>query len=87
MEDLATANLSFAQIWQWLHNKVSVDGTILDLPRFQKIAAEELIQVEKEVGERFTTGKFQKAYNLFMEVSTSPFFVQFLTTVGYDLLE
>ena len=38
MEDCATAELSRAQVWQWLHHHVEVDGVKLTSDRFEKIA-------------------------------------------------
>jgi malate synthase len=87
MEDAATAELSRAQVWQWLHHHVEVDGVKLTPERFEKIVKEELLQIAKEVGSRFTTGQFQKACDIFMELSTSMSFKDFLTLAAYDSLE
>jgi malate synthase len=86
MEDAATAELSRAQVWQWLHHRATVDGEALSLERFEKIANEEMNQIEKEVGPKFVMGQFQKAYEIFIELSTSYFFKDFLTVAAYDLL-
>lgn len=37
MEDAATAEISRAQLWQWVHNEVFVD--FLTLPAYDRIVA------------------------------------------------
>lgn len=86
MEDAATAELSRAQVWQWLHHQVEVDGKVLTTERFDTILAEELEQIEKEVGERFNIGNFSEAVGLFTILTVSPTFNDFLTLTAYDHL-
>lgn len=87
MEDAATAELSRAQVWQWLHHRVEVDGEILTYPRFMAILKEEMRRIEKEVGPRFKTGQFAKALDLFIDLSTSFTFTEFLTLGAYQFLD
>jgi malate synthase A len=88
MEDAATAEISRAQVWQWLHAKVTVDDKPLDKDRFARVVDEEMQRIRREVGdERFQGGRFSEARDLFVRLSTSPRFEEFLTVPAYDLLE
>ncbi|MFN7966654.1 MAG: malate synthase A [Acidobacteriota bacterium] len=88
MEDAATAEISRAQVWQWLHYGVALsDGTAMTLAFFNRILDDELLQIRTEVGdERFASGKFQAARDLFAQLSTASEFNEFLTLPAYDLL-
>ncbi len=87
MEDAATAEISRAQVWQWLHNKTPVDGKPLDRARFMSVVEEEMQRVRREVGDaRFEGGRFPEARDLFVKLSTTPKFEDFLTLPAYDLL-
>jgi malate synthase A len=88
MEDAATAEISRAQVWQWLHHHASVDGEALDVGRFARVVEEEMQRIRREVGDaRFTGGRFPEARELFVRLSTAPKFEEFLTLPAYDLLE
>jgi malate synthase A len=88
MEDAATAEISRAQVWQWLHAKVTVEGKPLDRDRFARVVEEEMQRIRKEIGEqRFQGGRFPEARDLFVRLSTAPRFEEFLTVPAYDLLE
>jgi malate synthase A len=88
MEDAATAEISRAQIWQWLHHKATVDGAPLTKDRFARAVDEEMQRVRAEVGEaRMQGGRFAQARDLFVRLSTAPSFEEFLTLPAYDLLE
>jgi malate synthase A len=87
MEDAATAEISRAQVWQWLHHKAAVDGTPLDRERFALVVEEEMQRIRREVGDaRFQGGRFPEARDLFVRLSTTPKFEDFLTLPAYDLL-
>jgi malate synthase len=88
MEDAATAEISRAQVWQWLHHQVTVDGQPFDRERFARVVEEEMQRIRREVGDaRFTGGRFPEARDLFVRLSTAPAFEEFLTLPAYDLLE
>jgi malate synthase len=88
MEDAATAEISRAQVWQWLHAKVTVGDQPLDRDRFGRVVDEEMQRIRKEVGDqRFQGGRFPEARELFVRLSTAPRFEEFLTVPAYDLLE
>ncbi|HKB08036.1 MAG TPA: malate synthase A [Candidatus Polarisedimenticolia bacterium] len=88
MEDAATAEISRTQVWQWIHHGASLsDGTPVTPSTFRKILAEEMQRVGAEIGpERFATGRFQEASELFASLSTADACPEFLTLPAYDLL-
>ncbi len=88
MEDAATAEISRAQVWQWLHHGVTVDGEPLTAERFARVVEEEMKRIRVEVGDgRFQGGRFPEARELFVRLSTAPGFEDFLTLPAYDLLD
>ena len=87
MEDAATAEISRAQIWQWLHHHANVGGTPLDSERLRKTLDEEMQQVRIEVGvEHFDAGHFHEARNIFEHLCLDRDFAEFLTLPAYERL-
>jgi malate synthase len=88
MEDAATAEISRAQIWQWLKYGAELDGGIkVTRTYFEKAMHEEMIRVKQEVGTRdFNRGRFAEAEKLFRQLSLSREFVPFLTIPAYKLI-
>jgi len=88
MEDAATAEISRAQLWQWLNHGVSLtDGRPITRDFFRTILDEELSKLSCSLGEaHFSAGKFREATELFENLSTSPEFVEFLTIPAYEQL-
>jgi malate synthase len=88
MEDAATAEISRAQVWQWIHHAAPLDdGSVVSRDRFERTVAEEVTRVEEEVGkERFATGKFDAACDLFVRLSLAPRFEEFLTLPAYEIV-
>ncbi len=87
MEDAATAEISRAQIWQWLHHHASVGNSALDSERVRKTLDEEMQQVRSEVGaEHFDSGHFQEARNIFEHLCLDREFAEFLTLPAYQRL-
>ena len=88
MEDAATAEISRAQVWQWLHHKASlVDGRPLTFDLFGQLLEEEMEAIRGEVGdERFQSGRFQLAMQLFDEMIRAEDFTEFLTLPAYPHL-
>eukprot|EP00742_Colponemidia_sp_Colp-10_P001427 GILJ01001535.1.p1 GENE.GILJ01001535.1~~GILJ01001535.1.p1 ORF type:complete len:567 (-),score=71.70 GILJ01001535.1:100-1728(-) len=80
MEDAATAEISRAQLWQWLHNDVVLEGGIrFTTELYQTLRNEELQRlggVEKQ--------KLGIASQILDTLVLSPVFPDFLTTVAYD---
>ena len=88
MEDAATAEISRAQVWQWLHHGATLDdGRRIDPALFDALLASEAAAIEAEIGaERFRRGRFEEAIALFAKLSTDGEFAEFLTLPAYDLL-
>jgi malate synthase len=88
MEDAATAEISRAQVWQQLRYGASLEGLgTLTRETFERLVGEELERVKQEVGEqRFSAGLFPQARELFVRLSTSPTFEEFLTLPAYRQL-
>ncbi len=89
MEDAATAEISRAQVWQWIHHGVVLDDTDhrVSADYFRRLVAEEMDRIHLEVGDRrFTHGKFSEARAIFERMSTADEFGEFLTLPAYDVL-
>ena len=88
MEDAATAEISRAQIWQWLRHRAALeDGTAVTQPLVERLTAEEFARVRDEVGAaRFDGGRFDQARALFVRVATSDELEDFLTLPAYEVL-
>ncbi|MCB0163065.1 MAG: malate synthase A [Anaerolineae bacterium] len=90
MEDAATAEISRSQIWQWINSPKGVldDGRKVDVPLFRQILQEELPKIREYVGDAaFEGGTYQKAAQLFDEITTSEDFVEFLTLPAYKMVD
>jgi malate synthase len=91
MEDTATAEISRAQVWQWIHHQGGVleDGTEVTVELFRKTLDEELEKIKTEIvgPERYEQDEFGKAAELFDRISTDDKFVDFLTLPGYEYLD
>ncbi|MBI3544805.1 MAG: malate synthase A [Deltaproteobacteria bacterium] len=82
MEDAATAEISRAQLWQWIKNGKLATGD------FRAYLADELAKIRKQLGEKaFAQGRFELAAQLFDEFITSSSFQEFLTLRGYQYLD
>jgi malate synthase len=79
MEDVATAEISRSQIWQWVHHGVALDdGRRIDGDLVRAIAAEEMAAM---------TGDVDEAWKVFEEVALGPGFIEFLTLPAYELID
>lgn len=89
MEDAATAEISRANIWQWIHHGVTLDdGQVLTDWRFKEWLYQELDTIRQEVGEtRYAAGRFKEIADLFYQLSTAEEFADFLTIPSYQLLK
>jgi malate synthase len=85
MEDAATAEISRAQIWQFVNYGVTLEGGITcDAAFFDKCLGEEMERVKGELGEgAFSSGRFPEAIELFRTLSLAPEFEDFLTVPAY----
>jgi malate synthase len=86
MEDAATAEISRAQVWQWVRHEAKMsDGRTITKELVQKTIHEELANLRKMLGdERLASGKFDLAAKLYEEMMTSPQFDEFLTLKAYQ---
>ena len=88
MEDAATAEISRAQIWQWLkHEAKLADGRSINQELFNTLVTDEKNKIETELGlERYDSGQFKEAILLFKRLCTENEFEEFLTLPAYKLL-
>jgi malate synthase len=88
MEDTATAEISRAQIWQWLHHpSVAVlDGRQVTLELYRAFLADEAEKAHNLTGEP-ADRTMETARAIFDRLVTHPDFIEFLTTVAYEYLD
>ena len=88
MEDAATAEISRAQLWQWLqHGARLEDGRVVDTPLFNAVLEEEMRTIEAEVGETtWASGHHERAGRLFARMVTEATFEEFLTLPAYEYI-
>ena len=89
MEDAATAEISRAQIWQWIHQQAKLsDGRPVTVELCLKTIDEELAKFRQLVGEeQFRAGRYEDAATLLRELIRSEKFVEFLTLPAYERLK
>jgi malate synthase len=89
MEDAATAEISRAQVWQWIHHPRGVlePGRKVDVALFRALMAEEMAALRTGKGQlRFDPRHLETAAELFDRLSTADTFADFLTTPAYEYL-
>jgi malate synthase len=88
MEDAATAEISRAQIWQWIkYGAILENGVRVTLEFFRRALAEEMERVKREVGATaYDKGRFAEAIALFSRLSLESEFEDFLTIPAYKLI-
>jgi malate synthase len=85
MEDAATAEISRSQVWQWVHNDVSLDeGPLITSGLVEKLIGEELAAIREQYGDAFDPAGFEAATALFTEVALADDYVEFLTIPAYE---
>ena len=91
MEDAATAEISRAQVWQWIHHPKGVleDGTEVTEELFHEVMEEEMERIKNDIvgPERWEQDEFGEAAKLFERISTQDEFVEFLTLPGYEYFD
>ena len=84
MEDAATAEISRAQLWQWVHQNAKLtDGRVVDVPLVESLIAGEL-EKQKTAVDSVRYAAYQKAADLMRELVKTPQFVEFLTVPAYQ---
>jgi malate synthase len=88
MEDAATAEISRAQVWQWLHNGARLeDGRTVDRALFARVLDEEMLAVRARAGElEWNRGHHAAAAQLFERMVLDHEFAEFLTLPAYERL-
>jgi len=89
MEDAATAEISRAQVWQWIRHPKGVlnDGRKVTRELFMELLKEEMKKIRLMVGEQaFQSGKYEQAKQLFIDLIINDEFEEFLTIPGYKHL-
>ncbi|MEJ2514370.1 MAG: malate synthase A [Gammaproteobacteria bacterium] len=90
MEDAATAEISRAQIWQWIRHPQGVldDGRRVTYELYEELRDEELSKIEKQVGEgAFASGHYKEAARLLDGITREEKFTDFLTLVAYEHID
>lgn len=85
MEDAATAEISRSQVWQWVHNGVTLDtGRTVTTELVREIADQELAAIAAELGdEAFAASRYPLARTVFEQVALADEFADFLTLPAY----
>ncbi|MGZ3584462.1 MAG: malate synthase A [Ktedonobacterales bacterium] len=89
MEDAATAEISRAQVWQWIRHPKGVldDGRKVTLDLYRQIAQEELAKIRAQLGdEQYNARAFDRAAAIFDQLIASDQFIDFLTLPAYEQL-
>ena len=84
MEDTATAEISRAQLWQWITNGATMDnGQTVTAELYQKIRDDELERLTESAGE----WRWQDAAKILDDLILNKDFTEFLTLSAYDYLD
>ena len=86
MEDAATAEISRAQIWQWVHHDTGIldTGKNVTYGLFKALLREEMTKIQEAVGaEQFGDGHYRQAAKLLDELTQQRNFADFLTSEAY----
>jgi malate synthase len=84
MEDAATAEISRAQLWQWVHHDAALnDGRKITVELCEKMIHEELAKVKPTVDEERYQA-YEKAASLMRDLIRNEKFTDFLTLPAYE---
>jgi malate synthase len=89
MEDAATAEISRAQVWQWIRHRRGVldDGRKVTLELFRLTLAQEQDRLRDALGAAaYATGNFDGAADLLDRITADERFESFLTLSAYRAL-
>ena len=85
MEDAATAEISRSQVWQWLHNDVTLaEGQPVTRDLVERVIGEELGLIREQYGAAYDAAQFDQAVALFKEVALADDYADFLTIPAYE---
>ena len=82
MEDAATAEISRAQVWQWIrHGKFTRDHVV-------QVLADEMEKIQKQVGDEvWQKGRPRETREVFERVALADDFPEFLTLPAYEYID
>jgi malate synthase len=84
MEDAATAEISRAQVWQWIHHGAKLaDGRPVTAALARTVLATEIAKIRPD---RYAPGRLQTAAEMFDAMLTADRFTEFLTVPAYERL-
>jgi malate synthase len=84
MEDAATAEISRAQVWQWVkHGSKLSDGRIVTTDMVRAITGE----LRDKLKAQSPSGKFEEAAQIFEKMMTDADFTEFLTLAAYGSID
>jgi len=88
MEDAATAEISRAQIWQWVrHGACLEDGRTVTADLVREVLDEETAKIREQVGEEtWLAGRPGETREIFERVALSEELIEFLTLIAYEYL-
>ncbi|HEX6142389.1 MAG TPA: malate synthase A [Geminicoccaceae bacterium] len=86
MEDAATAEISRAQVWQWLrHGAKTDDGRTIDRELVMRCLEDELRKIRQTVGDdTYRSGRYDDAAAILRDLVIADEFVEFLTLPAYE---
>jgi malate synthase len=89
MEDAATAEISRAQVWQWMrHGTTLTDGRVVTRELVRGLLDEEMARIRATVGEAtWQAGRPDDTRRLFELASLADDLPEFLTLPAYELLD
>ena len=89
MEDVATAEIARAQVWQWLrHGATLADGRTVTPELVRAVEHERLASLRQADGrEAGAHARLDDARALFEQIALAPTFVEFLTLPAYDYID
>src|SRR5216683_1562016 len=89
MEDVATAEISRSQVWQWVrHSSRLTEGPSVSADLVRELADEEMTKLREQYGEEvWSKARFGDARKVFEEVALSKDFHPFLTQVAQKYID
>ncbi|MEE6286991.1 malate synthase A [Georgenia sp. MJ173] len=80
MEDAATAEISRSQVWQWLHNKITLadTGELVTRELVGRVVEEEIAALPGQPGD------YEEAKQTFLAVAVADDYADFLTLPAYE---
>jgi malate synthase len=88
MEDAATAEISRAQVWQWVRHEARLEGGEAVTPDLvRRATSEEMDALRAALGPaRYDSGRFDDARRLFEDLAIDSELADFLTLPAYEVL-